>query len=332
MKPVNDRQEWDDVLDFWFPEGRSLDVDARTHRAYWRWRMQGGADDEIVSRFSDLTRRAAQGALDYWALEAEGRLALIIVLDQFSRSVWRGRDQAYMQDPHALSLAMKGFSNRHYSFLETPWFKVVHGLPLGHCEGPDHLRRLDRLISDISDASRLDAEMARQDAVPIDVARILEAVVEVQREIAAPDGPQITLDVAKSDQDDAYVVLGHDSRLGQVFTNLIDNARSFTPKDGGVRVLLRRNGAAVDIVVEDDGPGIRAEQVERIFERFYTDRPEQEAFGQNSGLGLSISRQIVEAHRGRIWAENRLKPRAAKDDAPVVLCARFTVRLPGAAA
>lgn len=84
MKPVNDRQEWDDVLDFWFPGGRSLDVDARTHRAYWRWRMQGGADDEIVSRFSDLTRRAAQGALDYWALEAEGRLALIIVLDQFS--------------------------------------------------------------------------------------------------------------------------------------------------------------------------------------------------------------------------------------------------------
>ncbi len=194
------------------------------------------------------------------------------------------------------------------------------------------VRRLDRLISDISDASRLDAEMARQDAVPIDVARILEAVVEVQREIAAPDGPQITLDVAKSDQDDAYVVLGHGSRLGQVFTNLIDNARSFTPKDGGVRVLLRRNGAAVDIVVEDDGPGIRAEQVERIFERFYTDRPEQEAFGQNSGLGLSISRQIVEAHRGRIWAENRLKPRAAKDDAPVVLGARFTVRLPGAAA
>lgn len=194
------------------------------------------------------------------------------------------------------------------------------------------VRRLDRLISDISDASRLDAEMARQDAVPIDVARILEAVVSVQREIAGTDGPAITLDIAKSDQDDAYVVLGHDSRLGQVFTNLIDNARSFTPKDGGVRVMLRRNGAAVDVVVEDEGPGIRAEQVERIFERFYTDRPEQEAFGQNSGLGLSISRQIVEAHRGRIWAENRLKPRAAKDDAPVVLGARFTVRLPGAAA
>jgi len=146
MKPVSDRQEWEDVLGFWFPEGRSLDVDARTHRACWRWRMQGGADDEIVSRFSDLTRRAAQGAFDHWALEAEGRLALIIVLDQFSRSIWRGRAQAYMQDPHALSLAMEGFSNGHYSSLETLLFKVVHGLPLGHCEGPDHVQRMDFLI------------------------------------------------------------------------------------------------------------------------------------------------------------------------------------------
>lgn len=194
------------------------------------------------------------------------------------------------------------------------------------------VRRLDRLISDISDASRLDAEMARQDAVPIDVARILEAVVAIQQEIVNPDGPTITLDIARSEQADAYIVLGHDSRLGQVFTNLLDNARSFTPKDGAVRVSLRRNGAAVDIVVDDDGPGIRAEKIERIFERFYTDRPDQEAFGQNSGLGLSISRQIVEAHHGRIWAENRTKSRGSKDEAPVILGARFTVRLPGAGA
>ena len=191
------------------------------------------------------------------------------------------------------------------------------------------VRRLDRLISDISDASRLDAELARQDAVPIDVARIVDAVVSISREITAASGPAIVLEVGKSEQSDAYVVLGHDSRLGQVFTNLIENARSFSPKDGTVRVIVRRNGAAVEVLVEDDGPGIRAEQLERIFERFYTDRPDQEAFGQNSGLGLSISKQIVEAHHGRIWAENRLRSRASRDEAPTVLGARFTVRLPG---
>lgn len=189
------------------------------------------------------------------------------------------------------------------------------------------VQRLNRLISDISDASRLDAELARQDALPVDVAKIAETVVAIAREIAAPEGPQIKLEIARSDLPDAYVVLGHDGRLGQVLTNLLDNARSFTPKEGTVRVSIKRSGASVDVVVEDDGPGIRAEQVERIFERFYTDRPEQEAFGQNSGLGLSISKQIVEAHRGRIWAENRsARPGAGKD----VHGARFTVRLPAA--
>ena len=190
------------------------------------------------------------------------------------------------------------------------------------------VRRLDRLISDISDASRLDAELARQDALPVDVAKIADAVVSIAREIAAPEGPQIRLDIARSDAADAYVVLGHDGRIGQVLTNIIDNARSFTPKDGTVQVTVKRHGGFVDVVVEDDGPGIRAEQIERIFERFYTDRPEQEAFGQNSGLGLSISRQIVEAHRGRIWAENRARPGGKAD----VHGARFTVRLPAAAA
>ncbi|MCX5494923.1 sensor histidine kinase [Kaistia dalseonensis] len=192
------------------------------------------------------------------------------------------------------------------------------------------VQRLNRLISDISDASRLDAELARQDAVPVNVAGIIEAVVTIARETAPADGPNIVLDIAKTDEDDAYVVLGHDSRLGQVFTNLLDNARSFCRPGGTVRVMLRRSAASVEVVIDDDGPGIRAEQVERIFERFYTDRPEQEAFGQNSGLGLSISKQIVEAHRGRIWAENRMKTKASKDDGAVILGARFTVRLPGA--
>ncbi len=147
MKPIRDRQDWDDVLDFWFPEGRSLTIDAQTHRVHWFWRMQGGADNEIVTRFSSVAEQATGGALDHWVLDPHGRLALIIILDQFSRSVWRDDTRAFAQGPRALALATEGFSNGHYSALETPWFQVVFGLPLGHCEGPDHLRRLDRLIS-----------------------------------------------------------------------------------------------------------------------------------------------------------------------------------------
>ena len=112
--------------------------------------------------------------------------------------------------------------------------------------------------------------------------------------------------------------------------NLLDNARSFSKPDGSVRAVLRRARGEVELVVDDDGPGIPPHALERIFERFYTDRPEQ-GFGQNSGLGLSISRQIVEAHRGTIRAENRLGP-PGEDGEPRVLGARFTVRLPGARA
>jgi uncharacterized protein (DUF924 family) len=147
MTVTNDRQAWDDVLDFWFPERRGLDVDATAHHAHWRWRMQGGADSEIIAQFWDLTGRAAQGALDSWAVDPRGRLALIILLDQFSRSVWRDDPRAFALDPHALALAQEGLSNGHFAALETPWFQVVFGLPLGHCEGPDHLQRIDQLIA-----------------------------------------------------------------------------------------------------------------------------------------------------------------------------------------
>ena len=137
---------WNDVLDFWFLEGRSSQIKAETHRDHWSWRLHGGADDTIVARFADLTRSAASGDLDDWADEPEGRLALIIVLDQFSRSLWRGTPRAFAQDPAALSLAMEGFSNGHYASLGTPWYRVVYSQPLGHCEGPDHLERIDLLI------------------------------------------------------------------------------------------------------------------------------------------------------------------------------------------
>jgi two-component system sensor histidine kinase ChvG len=193
------------------------------------------------------------------------------------------------------------------------------------------IRRLDRLISDISDASRLDAELGRQDAVPVDLRQLLSTVVGIVRDAGPSDGPEIRLEFAEADPS-GYFVIGHDSRLGQVFNNLIDNARSFCRKDGIVRVVARPRKDVVEVTVEDDGRGIRPDQFERIFERFYTDRADAgaEGFGQNSGLGLSISKQIVEAHKGRIWAENRTRPSKNAGEPPIILGARFTVRLPAA--
>ena len=195
------------------------------------------------------------------------------------------------------------------------------------------VKRLDRLISDISDASRLDAELARADAEPIDMGHLLEAVVSIANERRREGDPVVLLQVERPGKAETqgrkpFAILGHDNRLGQVLNNLIDNARSFSPPDGTVRVFLRRRKAEIEIAVEDDGPGIEPHAFDRIFERFYTDRPEQ-GFGQNSGLGLSISRQIVEAHRGTIRAENRLGPPDETGE-PRRLGARFVIRLPAA--
>jgi two-component system, OmpR family, sensor histidine kinase ChvG len=186
------------------------------------------------------------------------------------------------------------------------------------------VKRLDRLISDISDASRLDAEMQRQDSEPIDLRKLLTTVVSVANDVPREDGTTVTL---RFDGGDNFFVLGNDSRLGQVINNLIDNARSFSPEGGNVRVTCRRHRGDIDVVVEDDGPGIYPEAMEKIFDRFYTYRPHQD-FGQNSGLGLSISKQIIEAHDGRLWAENRTATQGSEPGK--VLGARFTVRLPAA--
>lgn len=147
MSNTIDRQTWNDVIGFWFPEGGMTEVDASTHHDHWFWRMRGGADNEIAVRFTDLTIKAAAGDLFQWASDPHGRLALIILYDQFSRSVWRDTTRAYAQDTAALSLTMDGIENGHYAALTKPWFKIVFGLPLGHCEGPDHLSRLDLLIT-----------------------------------------------------------------------------------------------------------------------------------------------------------------------------------------
>lgn len=193
------------------------------------------------------------------------------------------------------------------------------------------VKRLDRLISDISDASRLDAELARAEARRVDMRKLMSTVVSVANERRrAKDAPiQFDCDAPAGETDSPFTIFGHDSRLGQVVNNLLDNARSFSPPDAKVRVALRRVRNDVELIVEDEGPGIPEHALERIFERFYTDRPEQ-GFGQNSGLGLSISRQIVQAHRGTIRAENRPGP-ADEDGEPTVRGARFIVRLPAAA-
>lgn len=188
------------------------------------------------------------------------------------------------------------------------------------------VRRLDRLITDISDASRLDAELAREDAGTVDLKTFVTDLIAVSRETTRnKKAVEIELKVAKLPQGvKGYVVVGHDLRIGQVITNLIENARSFVPDEHGhITVSLARAGKLNIITVDDNGPGIRADNIDRIFERFYTDRPAGEAFGQNSGLGLSISRQIVEAHGGTLTAENipGTKPGEIKG-------ARFVVTLP----
>jgi two-component system sensor histidine kinase ChvG len=189
------------------------------------------------------------------------------------------------------------------------------------------VKRLDRLISDISDASRLDAELQRQEVTSVDLRKLLSTVTTVANEVRRDDGVKVALKFEGAPAN-MFKVPGHDSRLGQVINNLIDNARSFSPPGATVTVTARKARGHIDISVDDEGPGIRPDALERIFERFYTDRPHQ-GFGQNSGLGLSISKQIVEAHRGKIWAENRPGGTDA-DGEPTVLGARFTVRLPAA--
>ena len=184
----------------------------------------------------------------------------------------------------------------------------------------DDVERLDRLITDISDASRLDAELSRIELAPVDIAAMLEALAEIHEATRAEGAPRLVLDLPQ--RGSALVVPGIETRLSQVFRNIIANAVSFSPPDGEIRLGARNEGRAVVVTVDDQGPGIPEDKLTAIFDRFYTERPLGEKFGTHSGLGLSISRQIVEAHRGMIWAENR------KDDRSAVIGARFRVRLP----
>jgi two-component system sensor histidine kinase ChvG len=182
----------------------------------------------------------------------------------------------------------------------------------------DDAVRMDRLIADISDSSRVDAELSRTAAVPVDVAPILSTLAELHEATRKEDDPHVVLEAPAG----GLVVRGVEGRLVQVFRNLLGNAISFSPASGRVTVRARPAGSLVEVVVEDEGPGIPEQKLEHIFERFYSERPSGERFGQHSGLGLSICRQIVEGLRGRIAAENR------RDASGKVLGARFIVRLP----
>ena len=162
------------------------------------------------------------------------------------------------------------------------------------------VKRIDRLITDISDASRLDAELSRERHSVIELSHLLKTIVEIYdlTEISK-DQSVILLDELSP----GTRVMGNDERLGQVFRNLIDNAISFSPANGVITVKAQRHQGLARVTVEDRGPGIPPDNLESIFERFYTERPAMH-FGNNSGLGLSIARQITENAGGRIWAEN----------------------------
>jgi len=182
----------------------------------------------------------------------------------------------------------------------------------------DDAVRMDRLIADISDSSRVDAELSRTVAAPVDVAPMLATLAELHNATRADADPVIELEAPP----EGLVVRGVESRLVQVFRNLLGNAISFSPERGRVFVRAREAGPMVEILVEDEGPGIPEARLEGIFDRFYSERPRGERFGQHSGLGLSISKQIVEGLRGRIAAENR------RDAEGRVTGARFIIRLP----
>jgi len=164
------------------------------------------------------------------------------------------------------------------------------------------VKRIDRLITDISDASRLDAELSRESSEPVDLTHLLETIVEVYRFTEISKGVEVKLDL---DLPKDTIVLGRDERLGQVIRNLIDNAVSFSPEGGTVGVTARAQNGVAAVIVEDRGPGIPPDNLETIFDRFYTERPHEHGFGKNSGLGLSIARQIVVSTGGSIRAENR---------------------------
>jgi two-component system sensor histidine kinase ChvG len=168
----------------------------------------------------------------------------------------------------------------------------------------DDVNRLDRLISDISNASRLDAELLRSEMAPVDVSAMLATIVDIYQEMTQDQDVTISLKLSE----EPLCINGVEGHLGQVIRNLIDNALSFSPAGGTIRIVAEKIDNRVQLEIKDDGPGIGEEKLEAIFDRFYTERPEEEGFGTHSGLGLNICKQIIAVHSGEIWAENLFEP------------------------
>ena len=183
------------------------------------------------------------------------------------------------------------------------------------------VQRLDRLVSDISNASRLDSELVKEEEEEFDLVRTLRNISQYHAEECEKKGVDFITDLPA----DPIRISGLEGRLAQVFVNLLSNAISFCDDGDAVRLWVRRRDNRVLIVVEDTGPGIPEEALTKVFNRFYSERPVQQ-FGNHSGLGLAISKQIVEAHGGVIWAEN-IRPTEA-DATSEPLGARFVVGLP----
>jgi two-component system, OmpR family, sensor histidine kinase ChvG len=206
------------------------------------------------------------------------------------------------------------------------------------------LARLNKLITDVSNVSRLDAELAYGETEPVDIREVLHGVMHIFQDRFSTDSRRLVLDIQELPHyPGAFIVRGHEARLGRVITNLLDNALSFSPEGGTVTASARRSGPEVVVVVDDDGPGIPADKLETIFERFYSDRPQSDSTqGKNSGLGLSICRDIIDAYGGKIEAVNRLAPAGNTPTLPRdhpalkerraagVVGTRFTVQLPAA--
>lgn len=180
------------------------------------------------------------------------------------------------------------------------------------------VKRLDRLITDISAASRLDAELSRAEGETVNMKAMIEGVLDTYQTTQMFTEDRFVLDMPEG----LVTVNGLPGRIGQVLRNLVDNAISFSPESGKVMITLERREKEVFLSVEDEGPGIPENKLEDIFNRFYTERPKSEGFGRHSGLGLSISRLIVEAHGGEIKARNRF------DGDGMVAGAKFSIRLP----
>ena len=184
----------------------------------------------------------------------------------------------------------------------------------------DDVNRLDRLITDISDSSRLDAELSREKFEAIDIESLLLAFHQLRKFQKRFEQKSLTLNIEKGEKQ--LLILGHESRIVQVIDNIVNNAITFAPVNSNINISVSADAADVKITIDDEGPGIPENKLDAIFERFYSERPAAEKFGLHSGLGLSICKQIVEAHNGKIFAKNRT---GYQND---ITGARFIITLP----